>query len=161
MAYSSTLLFLPNFLFCFLYCSLCTNFCSIHTYIQAVLCIPITSVSFPWSGNVWFLWKVSCVVSCTFWGRHTECFLEVDTGERLFVKASTWKDASWRILHKWRAHIVFPYIELLSSICWDSMERNAPKIFQWCSSGVLPLLRTQLIVRVMSIDTDSQGILVR
>jgi hypothetical protein len=53
--------------------------------------------------------------------------------------------------------VCLTYTGLLSSICHDSIERNAPKNFWWCVGSFLPLPPTRQIGRVISADTDSQG----
>jgi hypothetical protein len=71
-----------------------------------------------------------------------EYFPEADTGERMFcqskhVKEHVMKDSL--LTHK---YIDPPYTVLLSSICWDSIQRNTPKNFWRCAGGFWPLLWT-------------------
>jgi hypothetical protein len=39
--------------------------------------------------------------------------------------------------------IGMPYYCLLVIVCWDFIERNTPKHFQWCAGRFLLLLRTR------------------
>lgn len=123
-----------------------------------------------WSGNFWFLWRLSCVIwcfsgnyvmrVCFYWMRHVEgCVAK--NGHRMFFwkqprkracdvllecmlerTYSIWKGSTrqWSTLYG----IGSPCHSLLVIVCHDFIEKNAPKYFWWCSGGFFLLLQLGL-----------------
>lgn len=86
-----------------------------------------------WSGNLWFLWKASCIGASLG-----------QTREGTFHWSKyRWKDVLLKQAHG-RTHDELVRLTLhWWAVCPDSTERKSPKNFLWGSGGFLALLRTQ------------------
>ena len=56
-------------------------------------------MSVSWSGNLWFLWKVSCVGCCFAGANRWSVFLKQTQEKGCFAKVDTWRNVSQKQTH--------------------------------------------------------------